>query len=170
MAPYRRAVVGAGDPVTVPFRVSEDGRTLGSFVVRVSTGEMTALLDPGVTGVIARRAVDEYWVGARRFVPDRVTVAPAAPPNQVRLGLDQFWALHLEVDERAGTLSLGEAPALGVSSRVTRIPFVLKFPGMDLVPRPGTPPVDIAGRDGRALLRGARWQVNASEATVDVRR
>ena len=53
---------------------------------------------------------------------------------------------------------------------MTRVPFVLRFPGLSLVPVVGQPPFAIEGPEGRAFLRGSRWQIDPTTSTVIVER
>jgi len=173
MAPYRTGAAIPAPPVTVEFRVSEDGRTLGAFAVRTTDGTRTAVLDPTITGIVARRAVREFWVGERRFAAYAASVDPSLSNDEIRVGLDVLWSSQPLVDEVAGTLTLGRAPeatSAGEAAAAQHIPFVLTFPGMLLVPQPGQVPQAVQSSRGRALLRGSRWQISAATATVIVAR
>ena len=79
MAPYRTGSAVPAPEVTVKFRVSEDGRTLGTFAVRTTDGARTAVLDPTITGIVARSGVREFWVGERRFAAYVASVDPSLP-------------------------------------------------------------------------------------------
>lgn len=187
MAPYRRPVAD-GPVLAVAFTPTDDPRALGAFAVRVtrSGDEYRAVLDPTVRGVLLGRLVaeratlrgrsgaevlGELWIGERRLEGLEAVVDPSQSPLELRVGLDVLWALHPQVDARAGVLTLGRAPDVAsIRGPVEQIPFVLTFPGMQLVPRVGSPPVAIESPAGRALLRGARWQVDAKTATLLVER
>lgn len=187
MAPYR-VRVAEGPVVAVAFTPSDDRRALGAFAVRTARRgeEYRAVLDPMVRGVVLGRIVaeratlhgrpgsevlDELWIAERRLEGLEAAVDPTASPLEIRVGLDALWALHPQVDERAGVLSLGRAPDLAaIQGPVEQVPFVLTFPGLLLVPRVGSPPMAIESRAARALLRGTRWQVDARTATVVVER
>ena len=192
MAPYR-ARVTAGDGVTVPYTPDTEPNTLGSFELRPQRDArvaFVALIDPAATGlVLGRRAAEafgvtggvhdagvrdapvrEVWIGALRLEGLRATVDTLASAGEVRIGLDVLWPLHLRVDERVGMLVLGRPPQAAAGARVERIPFVLTFPGLLLVMRPGEVPHAMASREGRALLRGSRWQIDAAQSTVVIER
>ncbi len=170
LAPYRAHPAGrTGAVVRVPFRVSEGDGTLGSFVVGTGAGEMRAVLDPRVSGARSRRGVREFTIGGRRLVTEFAIADSTIPEGEVRIGLDLLWTLHPMVDERAGELTLGRTPDVAAETgRVEQIPFVLTFPGLSLVPRPGVAPRPVQDRDGRVLLRGTRWYVDAAQATLIV--
>ncbi len=180
MAPYR-VRVAAGPVVAVPISSTTDRSALFAFPVRGARGEFAALLDPRVRGVVLGRGAAEQFtmrggrvtlqIGARTLEGLEATVDSLATPDVVRIGLDALWALHPQVDERAGMLTLGRAPdPAAIPGRVEQIPFVLTFPGMLLVPRVGFPPFALESREGRALLRGARWQIDAATATITIER
>jgi hypothetical protein len=188
MAPYRVRAV-PGPVVAVPLRPAADPRSLGSFGVRAQRAardEYQAVVDPTIEGVVLGRAaaaafgvegsrpdptVRELWVGERRLGTLAARVDSLASPHEMRVGLDVLWPLHPRVDARAGILTLGRAPDLGaITGRVSQIPFVLTFPGLSLVTRPGVPPVAVESRAARALLRGTRWQIDAAQSTVVVER
>jgi hypothetical protein len=169
MAPYRAGSAVPAPAVSVAFRVSEDGRTLGAFAVRTTDGARTAVLDPTITGIVARRVMREFWVGERRFAAYVASTDPSLSNEVLRVGLDVLWSAHPMVDEVAGTLTLGRAPDVAnAAGTVAHIPFVLAFPGLLLVPQPGLAPHALQSSGGRALLRGTRWQVSAATATVTV--
>jgi hypothetical protein len=180
MAPYRMRVT-AGPVVAVPIVATTDRTALFAFTVEGARGEVSALFDPRVRGVVlGRRAAERVavrdgrvalQVGARRLEGLEATVDSLATPDEVRIGLDALWALQPQVDERAGMLTLGRAPDLAaIAGRVEQVPFVLTFPGMLLVPRVGAPPFALESREGRALLRGTRWQIDAATATITIER
>lgn len=180
MAPYR-VRAAAGPVVAVPIVMTTDRTALFSFPVQGARGEAVALFDPRARGVVLGRVAAERFliregrvalqIGARRLEGLEATVDSLATPEEVRIGLDALWALHPQVDERAGMLTLGRAPnPAAISGRVEQIPFVLTFPGMLLVPRVGFAPFTLESREGRALLRGARWQVDAATATLMIER
>lgn len=178
MAPYRVRVV-AGPVVTVPLVASPDPRSLGRVAVRprrVMREEVTAELDPTVTGLVVGRdaaqafGAPELWVGERRVSGFTRRVDSLASPGSVRVGFEIFWTLQPIMDHRAGTLTLGRAPAAFAEASAEQVPFLLTFPGLSLVPRPGLAPIPIESRAGRELLRGARWQVHAAQSTILVER
>ena len=180
MAPYR-VRVPAGPVVAVPIVATTDRTALFAFTVQGARGEVGALFDPRVRGVVLGRMAAERFalrdgrvavqIGARRLEGLEATVDSLASPDEVRIGLDALWALHPQVDERAGMLTLGRAPDLAaIEGRVQQVPFVLTFPGMLLVPRVGAPPFTMESREGRALLRGTRWQIDAATATIAIER
>lgn len=180
MAPYR--VAHPAEPVVaVPISATLDRSALFAFPVRGRRDEMTALFDPSVRGVVLGRAAVARFavragrvsvnIGARQLEGLEVAVDSLAPPDDLRLGLDVLWGLHPHVDERAGILTLGRPPNLAqMAGQVEQVPFVLTFPGMLLVPRVGEPPYRLNSREGRALLRGARWQIDAGTATLAIER
>lgn len=180
MAPYR-VRVAAGPVVAVPILATTDRSALFAIAVQGARGEFTALIDPRVRGVVLGRAAAEraavragrmsLQVGERKLEGLEATVDSLATPDEVRIGFDALWALQPQVDERAGMLTLGRAPDLAaIEGRVEQVPFVLTFPGMLLVPRVGSPPFAIESREGRALLRGTRWQIDAATATITIER
>lgn len=180
MAPYR-ARVPAGPVVAVPITATTDRSALFAFAVEGARGAYTALFDPRARGVVLGRAAAERLVvregrvtleiGGRRLEGLEATIDSLATPDEVRVGLDALWALQPQVDERAGMLTLGRAPnPAGIAGRVEQVPFVLTFPGMLLVPRVGFPPFALESREGRALLRGTRWQIDAATATIMIER
>lgn len=180
MAPYRVAHP-AGPVVAVPITPTLDRSALFAFSVRGTGDEVTALFDPSVRGVVLGRAAANRFavradrvslgIGARRLAGIEATVDLLVSPDEVRIGLDVLWGLHPQVDERAGVLTLGRAPNLaGFSGKVEQVPFVLTFPGMLLVPRVGAPPHQLNSREGRALLRGTRWHIDAATATLAIER
>jgi hypothetical protein len=180
MAPYR-VTHPAGQVVTVPISATLDRSALFAFPVRGTRDEMTALLDPSVRGVVlGRSAVARFAVragrvsvdiGARRLEGLEATVDSLAPPDGLRIGLDVLWGLYPHVDERAGMLTLGRAPRrAGIAGTVEQVPFVLTFPGMLLVPHVGKPPYPLNSREGRALVRGTRWHIDAVTATLAIER
>ncbi len=180
MAPYR-VRVAAGALVAVPMMATTDASALFAFPVQATRGEFRALLDPRVRGVVLGRGAAAAFairdgrvsvrIGERRLDGLEAAVDSVAMPDEVRIGLDVLWGLQPQVDERAAMLTLGRAPDPGsITGRVEQIPFVLTFPGMLLVPRVGAPPFTLESRAGRALLRGARWQIDAATATLLVER
>ena len=187
MAPYRVAMP-TGPVAAVPFTPVADPTALGGFAVRARRGgeEFSAVLDLRVRGVVLGRAaadafslrgprgaetLAELWVGERRLAGVEARVDAQLSPQELRVGLDVVWGLHPQVDARAGILMLGREPDVGtITGPVEQIPFVLTFPGLALVPRVGSAPVAIESRAGRALLSGARWQIDARTATVVVER
>jgi hypothetical protein len=187
MAPYR-VPVPAGPVTAVPITPVADPTALGGFAVRARRGgeEFSAVLDLRVRGVVLGRAaaeafalrgprgaerLAELWIGERRLEGLEATVDPQLSPRELRVGLDALWGLHPQIDARAGMLTLGREPNVGsISGPVEQIPFVLTFPGLSLVPRVGSAPIALESRAGRALLSGARWQVDARTATLIVER
>jgi hypothetical protein len=187
MAPYREEVP-AGPVTAVPLTPVADPTALGGFVVRARRGgdEFSAVLDARVRGVVLGRAAagafaprgprdaaapTEIWIGERRVAALEAAVDSQISPRELRVGLDVLWELHPQVDARAGMLTLGREPDVGaITGPVQQIPFVLTFPGLHLVPRVGSAPVPIESRAGRALLSGARWQIDARTATLIVER
>ncbi|MBX3174360.1 MAG: hypothetical protein KF709_08095 [Gemmatimonadaceae bacterium] len=183
MAPYR-AVVADGPAVAI--RVSPrvgDPTSILAFVGRFSArgDSLQMFLDLTVEGVrVGRRAAERMrvrdgrtslWIGERQLDGLRVTIDSLDTPDDVRVGLDVLWPLHPQLDTRTGILTLGRAPnAAAITGRVEQIPFVLTFPGLQLVPRVGQPPVALESRAGQALLRESRWQVDAATATLIVER
>lgn len=176
--PYTRATA-AGEEVTVPMRPSRTPGLLGAVDVQTSRGggdSLTADIDANVTGAVLgvgvasrmglRRGqrLDELWLGARRLTTVSVRVDSTLQPDALRIGLDLLWALEPLFDERAGTLTLGRRATGGAS----QIPWLLTFPGLQLVPRVGEPPARIESAAGRALLRGRRWQIDPRQATIHV--
>ena len=72
---------------------------------------------------------------------------------------------------RIKNVTLGRAPDLAaMAGRVEQLPFLLTFPGMQLVPRVGQPPMALESHAARVLLRGTRWQIDAATATLVVER
>lgn len=180
MAPYRVAP-STGPVVVVPITPTVDRSALFTLTVRGTRDDVTALFDPSVHGVVLGRAAAGRFavragrvslgIGARRLEGLEAAVDSLAAPDAVRIGLDVLWGLHPQVDERAGMLTLGRAPNVAASERrVEQVPFVLTFPGMLLVPRVGSPPYALNSREGRALVRGTRWQVDAATATLAIER
>lgn len=183
MAPYRVAVA-TGPVVAVSIApLLGDPTAILMFVGRFSArgDSLGVLLDPTVEGLrVGRRAAERLrvrdgrtslWIGERQLDGLRVTIDSLDTPDDVRVGLDVLWPLHPQVDTRAGILTLGRAPdVVGIPGRVEQIPFLLTFPGMQLVPRVGQPPVALESRAGQALLRESRWQVDAATATLIVER
>jgi hypothetical protein len=180
MAPYR-VRVSPGPVVAVPILATTDRTALFAFMVQAARGETAVLFDPQARGVVLGRAAAERFavregrvalqIGGRRLEGLEATVDSLATSDEVRIGLDALWALQPQVDERAGMLTLGRAPdPASIPGRVEQVPFVLTFPGMLLVPRVGAPPFALESREGRALLRGTRWQIDAATATVMIER
>ncbi len=190
MAPYR-VRAAEGPVVTVPLRPATDARSIGVFPIRprrAMRDEVTAEFDPTVSGLVVGRraaadfAAGELWIGDRRLTGIAMRVDSVASPGAVRVGLDVLWPLRPVIDQRAGTLTLGAGPdrpaavagtaagSTSVGASHATIPFVLRFPGLALVPRPGTAPVAIESRAGRELLRGARWWVDAERSVIVVER
>lgn len=181
----------AGPEATVPIELTEDGRTLARFEARGPYGPVWVTLDPAAEGVSIRsigdssvRAlsfggrgpgapvlIEELWIGPRRLTWLDATIDPTVPPGELRIGLDVLWRFHPIFDERTGTMTLPRVTALPTASAAaTRVPFVLRFPGLSLVPVVGQPPFAIEGPEGRAFLRGARWQIDPTTSTVIVER
>lgn len=178
IAPYRVSAPD-GEVVTLSITPSTDG--LFSFPLRVGSEDVTATFDPRVRGVVAGRMLADRALRGRRVAPLRagdrelgereLRVDSLMSPDGVRIGLDVLWALHPQVDERRLELTLGRAPnPMAMAANATRVPFLLTFPGMLLVPSVGRPPIALESREGRELLRGARWQVDAATATLIVER
>lgn len=178
--PYTRAAA-AGPETTVPLRAPRVVGSLGVIAVRRTRGASNGLdadIDANVVGLVAGQAaasalgarnareLDELWIGERRLAQVALRVDPTLPPNALRLGLDLLWALEPIFDERAGTLTLGRRAPSGAGG--TQVPWLLGFPGLQLVPRVGAPPVRIESAAGRALLRGTRWQLDVRQATIRV--
>lgn len=183
MAPYRRR--GEDGPVlALALRPAADPQVLGHFEVQASRGAaaLDAALDLRVEGVVLGRLAAErfelragrpltLWLGERRLEVSNVRVDSLLSPLSLSIGLDALWPLHPQVDERAQVLRLGPAPnPAAISGRVEQVPFLLTFPGLQLVPRVGAAPIDLASRAGRAYLRGTRWQIDAATATLLVER
>ncbi len=182
MAPYRVAMA-SGPVVAVPLTPNSEPQSLGSLALRATRGgeDLTAVLDVRVRGLqLGRRAVEtlrlrdgyvSIWIGDRQLERVEAFVNPTATPDEVRVGLDALWPLHPQVDERAGMLTLGRAPDLAaMAGRVEQLPFLLTFPGMQLVPQVGQPPMALESPAARVLLRGTRWQIDAATATLVVER
>lgn len=183
MLPYR-VTVSDGPVVAIPIApmVGDPTATL-AFAARFSArgDSLPVLLDLSVQGVRVGRRIAErlrlragrtsLWIGERRLDDLHVYVDSLGTPDEVRVGLDVLWPLHPQVDTRAGILTLGRAPNVaGIAGPVQQIPFVLTFPGVQLVPRVGQPPIALQSRAGQALLRMTRWQVDAATATLLVER
>jgi len=181
--PYTRAAA-AGPEVTLPWRASPAPGLLGSITVRAredSTSSMPAQIDPNATGLVAgvgiaarlglRRgdALPALWLGARRLSDVPVRVDSTIGIDELRLGLDLLWALEPLIDERASTLTLGRRTPTAADG-ATEIPWLLTFPGLQLVPRAAAPPLRIESAAGRALLQGRRWQIDTRRAVVRVER
>lgn len=178
-----------GAEATVPMQMTEDAQTLLRFEARTARGPVWVTVDPRTEGVAVSSAADtmfrvqrfgsdmayepvllhELSIGARTLTWIDAVVDPSVRAGELRVGMDQFWQLRPVVDERALAIAF---PALGssptVPAQAQQIPFVLKFPGLMLVPRPGVPPVSIESEGGRALLRGARWWMATDEGTVAI--
>lgn len=180
--PYMNAA-GAGSETTVSLRPSRDPRSFGTIPVRRSraTSETyEADVDPNVSGITMGRGaaqrfgvergrpLDELWIGERRAQRIAVRVDSLSAPDEIRLGLDVLWNFQPLFDEGAGTLTLGRA--ISAASVGQQIPWLLTFPGLQLVPVVGRAPVRIESAAGRALLRGARWQIDTRNATIRVDR
>jgi hypothetical protein len=191
IAPYR--VRAEGPAATVPFTLAEDGRALGWFEARASRGPLRVTIDPGATGFTvssaaeARALGNAFSVGERRVTVARAAVDPVVPAGELRIGMDVVLGHAMRFDERAGTLTLGDAVPSGALDagagsgagseagrlgRVVRleVPFVLTMPGLWLVERPGARPVPVESPWGRALLRGSRWWVDVERSVVVVER
>ncbi len=179
--PYTSAAA-AGEETTVPLTPSREPRTLGAVPVRsvrAAPATQLAIIDPNVTGVVMGRdaaqrfevergrPLRELWIGDRRLLRLAVRVDTLAGVDELRIGLDVLWGLQPLFDERAGTLTLGRAIG-GAASQ--QIPWLLTFPGLQLVPEVGQPPLRIESVRGRALLRGTRWQIDTRAATIRVER
>lgn len=177
--PYTGAA--AGPETTVPLERSRVPGTLGHIPVRTaraSAASLSATIDPnrsGVTlgvGVAARldlgrdRVLRELWIGERRLTRLSVRVDSALAVDELRLGLDVLWPFEPLFDEAAGALTLGRRAAATAGS--TQTPWILTFPGLLLVPRPGEAPVRVESQAGRALLGGRRWQIDPRQATIIV--
>lgn len=177
--PYTRPA-GVGAEVTLPWRASRSVGLLGTVDARLRQGgdAFAADIDANVTGLVAGRAmasrlglgrgrsVEELWLGARRLVDVSVRVDSTLGADELRMGLDLLWSLEPLFDERAGTLTLGRRAV--ADSGVEQIPWLLTFPGLQLVPRIGAAPLRIESAAGRALLRGRRWQIDTRQATIRV--
>lgn len=180
--PYTSAAA-AGPETTVPLTPPRTAGTLGAIpvrTVRAAPATQLASIDPNRTGIAmgtlaaARfevktgEPIRELWVGERRLLRVAVHVDSALQADDVRVGLDVLWAHEPLFDERAGTLTLGRrAPA---DAQAVQVPWVLTFPGLQLVPRVGEAPVRIESAAGHALLRGRRWQIDPRQATVRIER
>lgn len=184
MTPYRRRV-DDGPAVALPLRPSAEPGVLAAFDLRPARGADEAvegLLDLRSHGLVFGRAAAArfglrpgravtIWLGERALEVTDARVDSLLAPLGVRVGLDVLWPLHPQVDERAQVLTLGQRPdPAGITGRVEQVPFVLTFPGLDLVPRVGAPPIALESRAGRAYLRGTRWQIDAATATLLVER
>lgn len=180
--PYTSAAA-AGEEVTVPLTPAREPRTLGLIPVRsvrAAPAIQLAAIDPNVTGVVmgreaARRfevergrPLRELWIGDRRILRLAVRVDSLYGVDEIRLGLDVLWGLQPLFDERAGTLTLGRA--ISATDGAQQIPWILTFPGLQLVPQVGQAPLRIESVRGRALLRGTRWQIDPRSATIHVQR
>ncbi|HRN54422.1 MAG TPA: hypothetical protein PK788_13075, partial [Gemmatimonadaceae bacterium] len=180
--PYTRAAAPGGE-TTVALRPSRTPGLLGSIDVRRSRAAsetVAADIDANVTGLVAGvgaasvlgarrgRELGELWIGERRLADVSMRVDSTLGVGELRIGLDLLWALEPIFDERAGTLTLGRrAPSAAAG---TQIPWVLTFPGLQLVPRVGEAPLRIESAAGRAMLRGTRWQLDPRQATIRVER
>lgn len=184
LAPYR-AAVAAGPAVTLTLRPSIEANVLGEIDATLgrSSETLVAIVDPNVHGLVLGRRLAEtaglrgrnaaapaIELGGRRIQPATVTVDSLASPTQMRVGLDVLWGLHPQVDAAAGTLSLGRTPPAQLSATQRRIPFVLTFPGMLLVPQVGQAPVALGSREARLLLANRPWQLDAATSTIIVGR
>ncbi|MBW7932394.1 MAG: hypothetical protein H3C62_02030 [Gemmatimonadaceae bacterium] len=92
-----------------------------------------------------------------------VRIDPSLGVGRARLGLDVFASLAPTVDARAGTVVLRRDGRARGEAGADAIPFVLGYPGLRLMLRPGEAPVPITAPAGRAALRGSAW-------TLDLRR
>lgn len=179
--PYTTAAA-AGEETTVPLTPAREPRTLGQVPVRsvrAAPATQMAIIDPNVTGVVVGRdaaqrfevergrPLRELWIGDRRLLRLAVRVDSLASADELRIGLDVLWGFQPLFDERAGTLTLGRAIGGNPSQQ---IPWLLTFPGLQLVPEVGQAPVRIESVRGRALLRGTRWQFDTRAATIRVDR
>ncbi len=178
---------GGGPEVTLSWRPSRTPGLLGSIELRARrSGEaLRADIDANVVGVVAgvgaasrlglRRGqeLEALWLGDRRVGPLRARVDSTLGVDELRLGLDAIWNAAPLFDERGGTLTLGRAapaPSEAARSAAVQLPWLLTFPGLQLVPRVGEPPMRIESAAGRALLRGKRWQIDPRSATIVVDR
>jgi hypothetical protein len=179
--PYTSAAP-AGAETTVPLTRGPAG-TLGAVPirsVRAAPATQLAIIDPNRIGVAmgllaasrfevrAGEPLRELWVGDRRLLRLSVSVDSSLAPDELRLGLDVIWSHEPLFDERAGTLTLGRRAPAGAQG--AQIPWLLTFPGLQLVPEVGAPPLRIESAAGRALLQGTRWQVDPRQATIRVAR
>ncbi len=181
----------AGPEAVVPMQPTEDGRTLLRFRAHGPHGAVWVTIDPAAEGVSIRSIgdstvqamtfggrgpgapvlIEELSIGERRLTWLDATIDPTVPSGELRMGLDVLWRFHPIIDERAGTMTLPLVSARpSAAPGALRVPFVLRFPGLSLVPVVGQPPFAIEGPQGRALLRGTRWQVDPTTATVIVER
>lgn len=180
--PYARAAA-PGPETSVTLRPSRTPGLLGAIELRRSrtaAESNIADIDANVTGLVAGTAaaaalgarrgrdLDEIWIGERRVADVPLRVDSTLGVSELRLGLDLLWALEPTFDERAGTLTLGRRAPSGAGG--VQIPWVLTFPGLQLVPRVGEAPLRIESAAARALLRGARWQLDPRQATIRVER
>lgn len=180
-----------GPQATVPIEFTEDGRTLARFRARGVRGTAWVTIDPAVEGVFinsisdsvvnvltfggrgpgAPVLIEELWIGERRLSWLDASIDPTVPAGELRIGLDVLWRFHPIFDERSGTMTLPLVSARPAAAPgAVRVPFVLRFPGLTLVPAPGQAPFPVEGPAGRAMLRGTRWQVDPTTSTVIVER
>jgi hypothetical protein len=141
-----------GENVDVDIDPTTDG------LVLPPNGAVTAAsLQFGMHDTTSVAVVYAVGIGAIRLVNVPARLSPVARPT---IGLDILAPLMPVFDAGAHALTLRQHAA---QAQGDLLPFVLGFPGVSFVARPGQPLVAMGSAAGRAALRGSRW-------TFDLRR
>ena len=173
------------DSTTVPLLA--DTRGLGAVSLVIEGDTLTAIVDPGVQGIV----LDTAWAagaGLRIFKgkadTDRRRFVAAAPSARIgaivlanapvrfapmahreaRIGLDLLGQLAPTFDAAAGRLTLRRAGRLADQGGALRVPTMVLPSGVHVV-RDGTIP--LGAPQARAML-GARWTLDARRGEIVV--
>lgn len=167
---------GGADTASVALEPNEMAG-LGRITLVIGGDSVPADIDPAVDGLVlpATPAISEeskqfgmrekasvavvytVGIGAIHLKNVAATLSPGVPAT---IGLDVLAPLTPTFDAGARVLSLRMNP---VQAQGNALPFLLEFPGVRFVARPGEPLVAMESPAGRAALRGSRW-------TFDLRR
>lgn len=182
LAVHPRALSGA-DSARVPL-TPPDGAGVGRISLEIGGVSFLADVDPGIEGLLLPEAsaastdvrafgtedgvtfavADSMGIGTFMF---RNVPAQSGPVTRPRVGLDVLAPLNPMFDMGAKSLTLRRvAPELAGGELM---PFLLRFPGIEIVTTPGSAPVGLTAAAG-TLLQGERWTFDLRHGAVRAQR
>ncbi len=185
MARAGRAVADGERMATVPMAPNE-GLGIGRITLTVEGERVEADIQPLGTGLVLPSSMqlfgaievigahgDTTFGVARAISIGGVTLGPVpvmlVPSlRTARVGLDLLGLLHPTFDLRAQTLTVRTEAA--ERERGRELPFVLMFPGVQIVVRAAEAPVGLHTAAARSALRGTRWTLGTTTGAVGIER